>query len=62
MKNKIKIVPAALSLDGSAEIEASQMSESEKLADPEKEETAVDQPKKRRFKITLMPTYKPGGK
>ena len=65
-KNTIKSVPGVLSEYGRAEIEGSQMSESEKLADPKNEEFAVapEPPEKRpiRVEITLMPTYKPSRK
>ena len=63
MKNTIKIAPGIPSEDGRAEVEGSQISESEKLADPKKETTVPsEQPKKRRIEITLMPTYKPSRK
>jgi hypothetical protein len=58
-----RTVPGALSEDVRAEIERSEMSESQKLADPKNEDLAVapEQAKKQptRVEITLMPTYKP---
>jgi hypothetical protein len=66
MKNTFKIVPGVSSEDGRSEIERSEMSESEKLADPTNEEFAAapEQPRKQpiRVEIMLMPTYKPSRK
>jgi len=63
MKNTINLEPGVPPEEGRAKTEGSQMSESEGLLEPKKEETPVapEPPKKPpiRVEITAMPTYKP---